>query len=159
MNRNNLDERQEQALLKIEHNACWMSYWGLLLVIIIESIAFSVNNTNAELLKYVMGEWIVFMVIALYLSIACLRHGIWDRKLKANAKTNLIVSIVTAVVTGAYTMVFIHVKFKMSIGVTIGTGVFSFIFTFLLCYFIMALSAKAYKKKVNALEAETDEEE
>ena len=26
----NLDERQEQTLLRIEHNGCWLAFWGLL---------------------------------------------------------------------------------------------------------------------------------
>ena len=32
MKKNNLDEMQEQELLKIEHNGCWLAFWGLLAV-------------------------------------------------------------------------------------------------------------------------------
>ncbi len=31
MKKNNLDERQEQTLLRIEHNGCWLSFWGLMI--------------------------------------------------------------------------------------------------------------------------------
>ena len=30
MKKSNLDEMQEQELLKIEHNGCWLAFWGLL---------------------------------------------------------------------------------------------------------------------------------
>ena len=38
--KSNLDEMQEQELLKIEHNGCWLAFWGLLIVMIIQSFAF-----------------------------------------------------------------------------------------------------------------------
>ncbi|MDD7312724.1 MAG: hypothetical protein PUH78_09820 [Clostridia bacterium] len=28
--KNNLDERQEQTLLRIERNGCWFAFWALL---------------------------------------------------------------------------------------------------------------------------------
>ena len=33
--KSNLDEMQEQELLKVEHNGCWIAFWGLLAAIII----------------------------------------------------------------------------------------------------------------------------
>ena len=30
MKKSNLDEMQEQELLKVEHNGCWIAFWGLL---------------------------------------------------------------------------------------------------------------------------------
>ena len=38
MKKNNLDEMQEQALLKIEHNGCWLAFWGLLAVMAIQMV-------------------------------------------------------------------------------------------------------------------------
>ena len=32
--KSNLDERQEQGLLKIEHNGCWLAFWGLLIAML-----------------------------------------------------------------------------------------------------------------------------
>ena len=37
---NNLDERQEQVLLRIEHNGCWLAFWGLLAALIAEQFIF-----------------------------------------------------------------------------------------------------------------------
>ena len=33
--KSNLDEMQEQELLKVEHNGCWIAFWGLLAAIYI----------------------------------------------------------------------------------------------------------------------------
>ena len=61
--KSNLDERQELKLLKIEHNGCWIAFWGLLIVMAIQMI---VGNDS---IKNLAGEWVVFMSLALYLSI------------------------------------------------------------------------------------------
>ena len=63
MKKSNLDEMQEQELLKIEHNGCWLAFWGLLAVMAIQMVM-GVPGTQ------MLGEWIVFMVLALYLVIA-----------------------------------------------------------------------------------------
>ena len=62
--KSNLDERQELKLLKIEHNGCWIAFWGLLIAMAIQMI---VGNDS---IKNLAGEWVVFMSLALYLSIA-----------------------------------------------------------------------------------------
>ena len=59
---NNLDEMQEQELLKIEHNGCWLAFWMLLAAVGIEPIAFGVSD-----FRMLAGEWIVLMVLCLYL--------------------------------------------------------------------------------------------
>ena len=37
--KSNLDELQELKLLKIEHNGCWLAFWGLLAVILTQNAA------------------------------------------------------------------------------------------------------------------------
>ena len=59
--KSNLDERQELKLLKIEHNGCWIAFWGLLIVMAIQMI---VGNDS---IKNLAGEWAVFMSLAFYL--------------------------------------------------------------------------------------------
>ena len=38
MKKNNLDEMQEQELLKIEHNGCCLAFWGLLVVMAVQMV-------------------------------------------------------------------------------------------------------------------------
>ena len=51
--KSNLDERQEQVLLGIEHNGCWLAFWGLLVSILAQEVIFGGEA------KYIAGEWFV----------------------------------------------------------------------------------------------------
>ena len=97
MKKNNLDERQEQKLLQIEHNGCWMAFWMLLASLFVQEMIFGIGEW-----KYVAGEWIVFMCLALYLCISCIKNGIWDRRLAPDGKTNFFASIVAAAVSALF---------------------------------------------------------
>ena len=145
MKKNNLDEMQEQELLKIEHNGCWLAFWGLLAVMAIQMVM-GVPGTQ------MLGEWIVFMVLALYLVIACLRKGIWDRHLKANRKTNLIVSLLAGAAAGILITVsnpYLSEPLDYVLVAGISGG-----FTFLLCFAALSTSMKLYKKRREKLEQE-----
>ena len=145
MKKNNLDEMQEQELLKIEHNGCWLAFWGLLAVMAIQMVM-GVPGTQ------MLGEWIVFMVLALYLVIACLRKGIWDRHLKANRKTNLIVSLLAGAAAGILITVsnpYLSEPLDYVLVAGISGG-----FTFVLCFIFLSLSMKLYKKRREKLEQE-----
>ena len=93
--KSNLGEMQEQELLKVEHKGCWIAFWGLLAAIIIQSILFGSQDC-----KTLAGEGIVFIVLSIYIAVACVRRGIWDRRFQMKAKTNLILSTAAALVTG-----------------------------------------------------------
>ena len=145
MKKNNLDEMQEQALLKIEHNGCWLAFWGLLAVMAIQMVM-GVPGTQ------MLGEWIVFMVLALYLVIACLRKGIWDRHLKANWKTNLIISLLAGAAAGILITVsnpYLSEPLDYVLVAGISGG-----FTFVLCFIFLSLSMKLYKKRREKLDQE-----
>ena len=145
MKKSNLDEMQEQALLKIEHNGCWLAFWGLLTVMAVE-IILGIPP------KAVLGEWVVFMVLALYLSIDCLRHGIWDRKLKANWQTNLVVSLIAGICFGIFSMVINPYLEELLDYVLVFALCGSS--TFLFCFIVLTLSAKLYKKRREKLDQE-----
>lgn len=42
----NLDEMQEQELLTVEHNGCWIAFWSLLAAIIITIMKRSLSRGN-----------------------------------------------------------------------------------------------------------------
>ena len=145
MKKTNLDEMQEQALLKIEHNGCWLAFWGLLAVMAVQML---LRVPGRQL----FGEWIVFMALALYLAAACLRAGIWDRHLQANWKTNVIASLLAAIAAG--TLVILSnpylsepLDYVLVGGITAG-------FTFLLCFAALSICTKLYKKRRSKLDAE-----
>ena len=145
MKRNNLDEMQEQALLKIEHNGCWLAFWGLLAAMALQMVMRVPG-------RQMLGEWIVFMALSLYIVIACLRKGIWDRYLKANWKTNLIVSLLAAVATGILVTLsnpYLSepLDYVLVAGLTGG-------FTFVLCFAALSVCTKLYRNRRNKLDKE-----
>lgn len=146
MKQNKLDEMQEQALLKIEHNGCWFAFWGLLVMMAAEALlGFGV--------KAIAGEWIIFMALALYLCIDCIRHGIWDRHLKASRKTNLIASLLAAVSVGVFSGLMAN-RYADEILDYLLPGIISAVFTFLLCFAALSLGMALYKKRRDKLEQE-----
>ena len=143
--KSNLDERQELKLLKIEHNGCWIAFWGLLIVMLIQMI---VGNDS---IKNIAGEWVVFMSLVLYLSIDCVRNGIWDRKLKPNLRTNIIASSIAAVLAGIIWFGVSYRNYHKLIG-SIATGVIMFVQVEILCLIVLMISSKIYKRRVQKLE-------
>lgn len=149
----NLDERQEQVMLKIEHNACWLAFWGLLAVMALELIFFGFDP------KAVGGEWLVFMVLALYLFAGSMKNGIWDRKLQPNFKTNFLVSLIAAVIFG---VIIALVSLRNWPGfplLSIASGAVSAVFVLGLCLIALQLSAAACKKRQARMESEDDANE
>ena len=145
MKKSNLDEMQEQELLKIEHNGCWLAYWGLLAVIAVQMLMGAPGSQ-------VLGEWIVLMVFCFYIAVACLRKGIWGRRLKANWKTNLVGSLIAAVATGSLVTLSNPyltepLDYVLVAGLTGG-------FTFVLCFVALSISMKLYKKRREKLDQE-----
>ena len=145
MKKSNLDEMQEQALLKIEHNGCWLAFWGLLAAMALQMVMRVPG-------RQMLGEWIVFMALSLYIVIACLRKGIWDRHLKANRKTNLIVSLLAAVATGIFVILsnpYLSepLDYVLVAGLTGG-------YTFLLCFAALSVCTKLYRNRRNKRDKE-----
>ena len=87
--KNQLDEMQEQTLRKIESHGFWL-LWGSLLAAWIVQTVFGAADKAA-------GEWVVFMIGCIYMGVACIRNGLWDRHLSDTAPANAVCSLVAAV--------------------------------------------------------------
>lgn len=151
--KNNLDERQEQVLLKIEHNACWLAYTGLLAAIFIQSI---VLDTGFEA---IIGEWIVFIALCLYLVIACIRNGIWDRRLKPDNKTNLYISAGAGTFMTIVVALMVYFRFNEKPGFCLLAGLITGVSIAVMIYVALAVSAYFYRKKQAQLEKEMEDQE
>ncbi len=148
-NKSNLDERQEQRLLRIERNGCWLAFWGLLVAMGVQMVM-----SKGEDVGRVAGEWIVFMVLACYMVWACMKEGIWNRRMKPDWKTNLIASLLAGVAMA----VFFYLITDWEVEQKVWTAIVSFFMTFVSCYILLMISALVYKKRVEKLELEGDEE-
>jgi hypothetical protein len=151
--KNKLDEMQEQKLLKIEHNGVWIAFWGLLLMIVIQTIA---GGGNA--LLYTAGEFIIFFTLAIYMLAAALKNGIWDRRLTPNLKTNTIISLIASFVCGFIIFAVSYFNYHHFM-VSVASGFFTMLFTLLLTLVALSVAAAVYKKRVTKLENSVDEKD
>lgn len=71
--KNQLDEMQEQTMRKIESHGFWLLWYSLLAAWIVQTV-FGAADKAA-------GEWVVFMIGCIYMVVACLRNGLWERHL------------------------------------------------------------------------------
>ena len=149
--KNKLDEMQELELLKIEHNGCWLAFWLLLLSMIVQSIVYREMS-----FKILAGEWVVFMIMALYLAFSCAGKGIWDRRIPMNNKSNLIVSLIAAVIFGIFNAAMIFRHYQKPVGALLASAVTAVI-TFILCFAVLTLMMKKTEKKKAIMEAEPDD--
>ncbi|MDD6812093.1 MAG: hypothetical protein PUD93_09545 [Lachnospiraceae bacterium] len=150
MRKNKLDEMQEQKLLQIEHNAAWLAFWGLLVAMVVQLFLYGFEGG-----KHIIGEWVVFMCLALYLVVGCLRIGVWDRKLEANVKTNLIASLIAGMVTGVLFAAINYRSYRMIEG-AVANFVINGVMVFVACFVGLSFAAHLYKKKVEKLEKEEE---
>ena len=144
-----LDEMQEQKLLHIEKNSFWFLYGMLFLAIIIQvGMGGRLRESGAEM--------ICFMAVSVFLVFSCLRQGIWDRRLRADWKTNLKVSGISAFVVALCSLLGIprrNLSAKMFIGVTILCVAVTFAVTFT----VLGVCSHFYRKRKEALENEEDD--
>ncbi len=146
MKQSNLDEMQEQKLLKIEHNACWLGFWALLASILIQLFCF-------RSLKMIAGEALIFFGLCFYILIDCLRNGIWDRRMKAEPKTNFLASVLAAAAVFLFDLA-LCLTLKMSARNALLYGLFAGLLTFALTFGLLTLCTSIYKKRRKALEQE-----
>lgn len=151
--KNKLDEMQEQKLLRIEHNGCWFAFWALIAAMLIQMAVFGVTE-----FRTILGEWIVFMALAWYLGIACLKNGIWDRRLEPNRKTNLVVSLIAAAAFSAVWAFISYIRWGDLYTAVLTFGMLAVIF-FVLCFAGLTIAAKLYRKRFEKLEQQNQDDE
>ena len=150
--KNNLDEMQEQKLLKIEHRGCWLAFWGLFISIYVQ---LAMGNKGFEAIG---GESIVMLILAGYLLVACIRNGIWDRTLKPDFKTNLKISLGTGLAVGGFWFITSYLNYHKFLG-SVAAFIFMFIFVSLLVLVCLSLTSAIYKRKKKHLDEQADKEE
>ena len=91
---NNLDEMQDQKLLKMEEYGFWIMFWVLAIAIVVQLI---IGST----LKEVVGEIAVLLIGSIYIAATSLKNGLWTRTSIPSMKGNAVTSIVPAVLLAA----------------------------------------------------------
>lgn len=150
-NKSNLDEMQEKQLLQIEHNACWIAFWGLFAAIYIQ---LAIGNGGIERLG---GESVIMIILSLYICVSCVKHGIWDRKLKPNLKTNLVVSLIAGLGIGIFWALVSYHRYHALAG-SLAVGVFILIVVTGLALALLSLTTAVYNRRKKQLEDGPEED-
>ena len=148
--KNNLDEMQEQKMLKIEHNGFWLLYWGLFAALLIQAVLYRGD------LHAMTGELILLMAASVYIVIAELHAGLWSRNLKPNLRTNVASSMVGAVVVFLFSVVF-YLRMEMPGWLMFLCAAISAVCTFGLTLFLLQICARRYRKRRAQLDRDSEE--
>jgi len=141
-----LDEMQEQKLLKIERNACWLAFWGLAAVLVVQVITIGDNLWNS-----IAGEWILFMVLSVYIIADCLKNGIWSRCYQPSLKTNAIAALAAGIAGGVIMLAMSYMK-NQDIHKAAYAGLSAAGLTFAMTVSLLGVFGVLYKKRVEKLE-------
>ena len=154
MKKNNLDEMQESKLLKIERNGYRIAFWGLLAVIIIQQAIGIIKDEP----KDIVGECIILIIMCLYVLIASIRNGIWDRDSKPDMKKNILISLFSSILMGIFWGYLGYAKLG---GIKMGIIAFAVMSTviFIISVIVFAVSAYTYNKKQKELDEMADKDE
>lgn len=150
--KSNLDEMQEQKLLKIEKNGFWILFWGLAISIYVQ---LAMGHGGFE---YIGGEAVILIAVSVYLLEACIKNGIWDRKLKPNFKTNLILSLAAALFVGIFWFIVSYYRYHALAG-SFATFAVMFISVGVLTFAMLSIFSGIYKARKSKLDEKADEEE
>ena len=148
-----LDESQETELLKIERNGCWGVFWGLLVAIAVQMFLYPGS------FSHIAGEWIVFMILALYITIACLRRGIWARNFRPDMKTNIAFSGAAAVVIMIFVFFLAYLRRPEAIKACLMLGGVVGIIMFIVIFISLSIAAKSVKHRQEELDREPEDED
>ena len=149
MYRTNLDEQQEQKLLRIESRGFWMAYWGIMIVLFINMIF--VDNPIA-----VYSLWTLFMLLSIIVGVSCIKEGIWDRRLDMSKKTTALLSLAGALIFAAIGIIFLLQRRDLTYKTFIGLALLVLIL-FLFLYVGLRVIARMVIKQQNKLNAEPDD--
>ena len=150
--RNNLDEMQEQELLKIEHNGCWLAFWLLLASLFVQPIIYGEMD-----FRTIAGEWITFMVLALYLAAACVKKGIWDRRIPMTTGSNLICSLIAGAAIALFNAFALLRQFQLSAGRTALLSLITGVSVFVITFIVLTIMMNSTKKRIKAMEEEPED--
>ena len=154
--RKNIDERQEQELLKLGYISYWLSFWLLFAVFFIQILFFRAQ------FQQIVGEAIVLIVVTTFWALGCIRKGIWNSHTKLSAKTYLLISILTVILNILVHISGIMIRYGFSKERLMNyfpTAITSSICIFIIMYFIMATIGSATKKRRAKLEEKYQDDE
>lgn len=150
LRKNDLDEMQEQKLLKIEHNGFWLSYVGVFVLFMAQLLIYRGD------FRMVGGEFLLLMVLSVYVTYAAIKAGIWSRRLQPNLKSNVLSSLLGSVFVFIFLGIAVFVWFGSPLAAVI-TAALGGVIAFVLTLLVLQVFVKEYKKQRERLDGEDEE--
>lgn len=154
-----VDERQEMDLLRVEHYSFWLMFWLLAIEIVVQGIILDGGDK-------ILGEWIVFIVTAVFSVAGFTRKGVWSYQAKKvpGVKSYFLYSIVAGVAGGAISFLGMfkrsHGNLQAVMAATIGTATGIFVISFIGFSVLGTITRHRERKlELEAMEEDTDEDE
>ena len=144
MKKNNLDEMQDQKLLKLEEYGFWIMFWALAAAIVIQLV------TGAAL-REVAGELIVLALGSVFIAAGTLKNGLWTRSSTPSLKGSAAASVVPALLIAA-----VHViRMIKTKGFTTENILVTLAFAagaYIACFAVLEVLRHVYNKRREALD-------
>lgn len=151
-----IDERQQADLNRITSYGYWIAFYLLVAALLVEGIIL-----DRPFREWAV-EWFVFMIIAVYEVIACIRIGVWSPKKQNPGKKDYVRYSVIA--SALFSVVFtVGNVMKMSVEKrTFGSIAAVFAYWFILLFVVMiigySVSGAIFHRRRKKMEEELDEE-
>lgn len=162
MKKSNLDELQEQKLLKVEEKCFGFAMVGLIVLWLAELILpLVIGSLDLDTMYFCALMTTVLIVVLCFAEvIMCMKNGIWSRKIKPTNKTNILMSLSAGVGTALIVAVirFLDEGFEQPHHTIIG-ALLTGAFTFALCFAMMSIAKHSFNKKQAKINSELDKEE
>ncbi len=148
---NQLDEMQDQKLLKLEEYGFWILFWALFASIVVQLFI-------GATFKEIAGEFIILLIGSVYLCITTLKNGIWTRQSTPTRKGNAVTSLIPAIMIGVLNVIRMLKNNRVN-AASILTAAAIMAATYLACFVVLELFRDAYNKQRAKLDNTDDENE
>lgn len=148
MKKNHLDEMQERKMYQIGYNGYKIALFGLFGMLVIQQTVLAPGN-----LWQIAGELVVLLVLSVYGVGASIHNGIWERRIPATRKANLLLSLLTGAVTGLIAGVQMWQGFGV-LRYALFAGFSTGLFTMLLCFVTLSGAMALYRRRREKLDQE-----
>ena len=136
---NNLDEMQDQKLLKTEEYGFWIMFWALAAAMVVQLV-------TGSTLKEVAGEIAALLIGSIYIAAVSLKNGLWTRTSTPSMKGNAAASILPAVLIAAIHVIRMIRSNSFSTGNVLITAAITAA-VYVACFAVLEAFRALYKKR------------
>ena len=140
----NLDEMQDQKMLKMEESGYWILFWGLALAVVVQLL---LGGT----IRQVAGELVVLLVGSVYVAAVSLKNGLWTRNATPTRKRNAVTSIIPAAAICVLNVIKLIQKKSVDTNDILIAAAFT-VGTYIICFVVLEVLRLLYEKRRSRLD-------